>query len=138
MPLAKLWDKIFVLNHHRIYSPPDLLFTASVVNVKEKILKKKILLTRPRKASLLWASRLSARNYDSLIEPLLHIEPTTAPRPAGDYQAVLLTSTNAPENLDTANSADLFSLPCFCVGAATGAAAGRLLGRGPARGLPRR
>ena len=60
-----------------------------------------------------------------MIEPLLSIEPTHAPRPAGNFQAVLMTSANAPDILDTLREdiSDLLSLPCFCVGAATGAAA---------------
>ncbi len=60
-----------------------------------------------------------------MIAPLLTIEPTHAPRPDGDFQAVLMTSANAPDILDVLQKdiSVFLPLPCFCVGAATGAAA---------------
>ncbi len=88
---------------------------------------KNILLTRPRASSERWASLLAARGFDCLIEPLLEIEPTHAPRPSGAFQAIVLTSANAPETLPPNAIADLLTLPCFCVGAATAEAA-RLYG----------
>jgi uroporphyrinogen-III synthase len=85
----------------------------------------KILLTRPRASSERWAKLLSARGLTPVIEPLLAIEPTGAARPFGEFQAVLLTSANAPDALEIMKDrvGDLFPLPCFCVGASTASAA---------------
>jgi uroporphyrinogen-III synthase len=84
--------------------------------------KKKILLTRPRLASERWARLLAAYGFEGVIEPLLTIEPTHAPRPEGAFQAVYLTSANALET-EAQNLSGLLQLPCFCVGATTAAAA---------------
>ena len=88
-------------------------------------MKKKILLTRPRAASEKWAQILAQHGFASVIEPLLTIEPTPAPRPAGEFQAVLITSAQAPDILELLHEdiSGLLSLPCFCVGTATGASA---------------
>jgi|GEM_PF-1830698 uroporphyrinogen-III synthase len=88
-------------------------------------MKTKILLTRPRAASERLAALLSQRGFDSVVEPLITIEPALTPRPAGLFQAVLITSANALDAAEKSNQrlADLFPLPCFCVGTATGAAA---------------
>jgi len=80
---------------------------------------KKILLTRPRAASEKLASLLAERGFECMIDPLLMITPTNAPRPDGHFQAVMATSAHAFTGLDKKN-ADLFSLPCFCVGEPTG------------------
>jgi len=91
--------------------------------------KKTILLTRPRAASERWAALLTQHGFASALEPLLTIELTRARRPAGSFQAVLITSANAPEALEEVKESlsDLLALPCFCVGTATGLAA-RALG----------
>lgn len=88
-------------------------------------MKKTILMTRPRAASLRWASSLVARDYECLIDPLLRVETIPGARPHGDFQAVIFTSTNAPEALleQGETLSDLLALPCFCVGPSTGAAA---------------
>ncbi|MGB9153409.1 MAG: uroporphyrinogen-III synthase [Alphaproteobacteria bacterium] len=90
---------------------------------------KTILLTRPRAASERWAKLLARHGFDSLIEPLLTIEPLSTPRPEGLFQATLITSANALDALAAIRPPldDLLPLPCFCVGAATGEAA-RLFG----------
>lgn len=88
-------------------------------------MKKTILMTRPRAASLRWASSLAARDYECLIDPLLRVEAIPGARPGGAFQAVIFTSTNAPEALleQGETLSDLLALPCFCVGPSTGAAA---------------
>ena len=88
-------------------------------------MKKKILLTRPRAASERWAALLAAHGFDSVIEPLLIIEPTQELRPTGHFQAIILTSANAPDALDAMRDSinDLLTLPCFCVGVSTAAVA---------------
>ena len=87
-------------------------------------MKKNILLTRPRAAAQKWAALLERHGFDCVIEPLLTIEPTQAPRPDGAFQAVVITSTNALDVLQEMGSrekiADLFFLPCFCVGEMSG------------------
>ena len=92
-------------------------------------MKKKILLTRPRAASKRWARILSRHGFDSIVEPLLTIEPLDVPRPQGDFQATFITSANALDALEEIKPdlSDILRLPCFCVGAATAAAA-RLYG----------
>jgi uroporphyrinogen-III synthase len=88
-------------------------------------LKKKILLARPRASSERWAALLARHGFDCVIEPLLTITPTRAPRPAGLYQAVMITSFNALDALSDLKETviDLLALPCFCVGSTTGEAA---------------
>ena len=85
----------------------------------------KILLTRPRASSERWAALLAARGWLCVIEPLLTIKPTHAPRPSGVFQAVLITSANALEETNLSLT-DLYARPCFCVGATTGNAARRV------------
>jgi uroporphyrinogen-III synthase len=84
--------------------------------------KKKILLTRPHAASEYWASLLARHGFESILDPLLTIAPTHAPRPRGFFQACVITSANALNAAGQikASMGDLLSLPCFCVGAATG------------------
>lgn len=84
-----------------------------------------ILLTRPIAASEHLAEELEARGYHTLIEPLLMIEPRPAPLPPGAFDAVIITSANALVGLADrrAEAEKLFTLPCFCVGERTAAAA---------------
>lgn len=91
--------------------------------------QKKILLTRPRASSERWAALLARHGFDSLIEPLLTIDPLPTPRPPGFFQACFITSANALDALEELKPpvADLLSLPCFCIGASTAEAA-RLFG----------
>lgn len=85
---------------------------------------KTILLTRPRAASERLALCLRKEGFVCLIDPLLRIEPTGVLCPVGGFQAVVITSANALEVLVMRdNVARLLSLPCYCVGATTGAAA---------------
>lgn len=74
-----------------------------------------VLLTRPRHASEALASELKHHGYDSVIEPLLVIEPLGTPMPdRTGLRAVMITSGNALEAGQ--GLAALFGLPCFCVG----------------------
>ena len=77
-----------------------------------------VLLTRPKNASESLAHELERNGYESIIEPLLVIEPLTTPRPdISGCGTVMITSSNA---LETGQElAALFDLPCFCVGPRT-------------------
>jgi uroporphyrinogen-III synthase len=90
--------------------------------------KKKILLTRPRASSERWAILLARHGFDCVIEPLLILMPTQAPRPLGIFQAVMITSANAVDTLQDRREtiSDLFQLPCFCIGSTTSEAARNL------------
>ena len=85
-------------------------------------MKKQILLTRPRTASERFGLRLMQSGFAYKIDPLLTISPTRNKRPAGDLQAVMVTSANALDALAEQGNEihDLLELPCFCVGEATG------------------
>ncbi len=88
-------------------------------------MKKTILLTRPRAASERTAELLRHRGFACVIEPLLMIEHTHAPRPEGVFGAVWITSSSAADLLKSPDQdiSDLFPLPCFCRGVGTGEAA---------------
>ncbi len=82
----------------------------------------KILLTRPRAASEKLAETLKGLGFDCVIEPLLTIEPLNSTAPdMKNIQAVMITSANALDVLaeQGADIAELFHLPCFCVGLRT-------------------
>jgi uroporphyrinogen-III synthase len=88
-------------------------------------MKKTILLTRPRVSSERFAALLAQHGLESFVEPLLEIEPTAQERPGGLFQAVMITSAGTIDALRNQKEQveDLFLLPCFCVGSATGDAA---------------
>ncbi len=79
---------------------------------------KKILLTQPRPASERMADALGRRGLACVIEPLLMIEHTHAPRPSGTFGAVWLASSSAADILKTSGEdvSDILPLHCFCVG----------------------
>ncbi len=80
-----------------------------------------VLITRPQPAAASLAERLQSLGYQTVIEPLLEIAPTSAPQPeTKDIAAVMITSGNALDVLDQAALAGLLELPCFCVGPRTG------------------
>jgi uroporphyrinogen-III synthase len=79
------------------------------------------LVTRPREEAEMLAPALSARGFDTLIEPMMEIHfRDTAPDLAG-IQAVLCTSTNGVRALARAN--ENREVPLFAVGDATAARA---------------
>ena len=81
-----------------------------------------VLVTRPRPASEALAQRLAEAGYVPIVEPLLSIIPTNAPRPVNrGIAAVMITSTNSFAVLQEKKSAvaDVLKLPCFCVGPRT-------------------
>lgn len=82
-----------------------------------------VLLTRPADRAALLAAELDQLGIDTLIWPILNIQPVLATAPAvNGAQAILLTSPRAAEALPQPIG-DLSSVPTFCVGIATMAAA---------------
>jgi len=82
-----------------------------------------ILITRPQATASALAERLQSLGYQAVIEPLLEIVPTGAPKPQiKDIAAVMITSGNALDALaaDQTALAALADFPCFCVGPRTG------------------
>ncbi len=82
----------------------------------------RILITRPLLASENLAAALQKLGYETVIEPLLSIEPIAEPCPGIDaIDAVIITSNNALRMLEGRQSelAALFDRPCFCVGPRT-------------------
>jgi len=85
-----------------------------------------VLITRPLADAARLEAQLCAAGYAVLSEPLLTIAPTEDPMPtASDFDAVMMTSANAPARFVERASAckTLLALPCFCVGEHTAAAA---------------
>jgi uroporphyrinogen-III synthase len=81
-----------------------------------------ILITRPRIIAEPLALELERLGYQTIIEPLLSIEPLVVPRPRGDFpKAIIVTSGSALSALADRREqiADLLNLPCFCVGPRT-------------------
>ncbi len=86
----------------------------------------RVLLTRPQSDSEPLALALRKLGYETVIEPLLEIQPVQElPPDSSKIQAVMLTSAHALDFLDRHGAAveTLRSLPCYCVGARTAAAA---------------
>lgn len=78
----------------------------------------RVLLTRPRAESETMAAELAARGIDSVIAPILEIQPTGTPLdPPSDTQALLVTSGNALEALIEQPIGR--RLPVYAVGADT-------------------
>lgn len=79
-----------------------------------------VLLTRPRVDSEVLAAALGKLGYQTVVEPLLTVEPLPALLPQASYDAVMITSGNALTALaGRALPADILGLPCFCVGPRT-------------------
>jgi len=79
-----------------------------------------VLITRPEDTARTLAKTLEAKGYNTVVEPLLHIEPLGPMAPlAPDVQAIILTSTRAVPALHD----DARQLPIYAVGKATAAAA---------------
>jgi uroporphyrinogen-III synthase len=89
----------------------------------------RILITRPVDEAQRTASRLRALGHDTLVAPVLRIEPLPdAAIPEGPWGGVLMTSGNAARGLMThARWHELTKLPAFAVGRQTAEAA-RLAG----------
>lgn len=84
------------------------------------------LITRPAVAAVHLAEKIRKFGYTPLIEPLLTIVPSGAPRPAPKrVRGVIITSRNALAalSLRRKEAADLVKLPCYCVGPRTSEAA---------------
>ncbi len=85
-----------------------------------------VLITRPLTATARLDAMLRGCGYRTLIEPMLTIVPTESARPeVPSIDAVMLTSANACTALEAqhANTRDLLTKPCFCVGPHTASAA---------------
>jgi uroporphyrinogen-III synthase len=83
----------------------------------------KLLVVRPEPGASATAARARQLGLDPIVAPLFEIRPLRweAPDPAG-FGAVLLTSANAARHAGAGLDA-FASLPCYCVGEATGEAA---------------
>lgn len=85
----------------------------------------RLLVTRPREEAERTAERLRERGHDVLLAPMLSIEPVPGLEiPAGPYEAILITSGNAPRMLAGHRALPtLLRLPVFAVGRRTAEAA---------------
>lgn len=82
----------------------------------------RLLITRPAEDAAPLAALLAEKGIDSLIEPLLTIQPTQGPAPnLGGVQALLMTSANGVRAF--ARLSDARTLPVYAVGEATASAA---------------
>lgn len=84
---------------------------------------RRILVTRPEPGASATARRLVAAGFDPVVVPLTKIVPIRGTIPAGDFDAVMATSANAPRYLAPEAAAALAVLPFYAVGEATAAAA---------------
>jgi uroporphyrinogen-III synthase len=75
----------------------------------------RILVTRPLPDGERTAAALRARGHDVLLSPLMQVRPVPAVV-AGEWSAVIITSTNALRMLSPAQLAPLLRLPLFAVG----------------------
>jgi uroporphyrinogen-III synthase len=79
----------------------------------------RVLVLRPEVQARASAARLAAAGHDPLVAPVLSIEATGAPAPAGPFAAVLITSANAASALLSLKQAA--DIPIFAVGRRTAA-----------------
>jgi uroporphyrinogen-III synthase len=79
----------------------------------------RVLVVRPEAQASASAARLAAAGHDPLVAPVLSIEATGAPPPAGPFAAVVVTSANAAPALFSLKQAS--DLPVFAVGRRTAA-----------------
>jgi len=86
-----------------------------------------LLLTRPQLESEALACTLSGLGHETLIEPLLSIEPVENAKIGSDkFQAIIVTSVNGARALSTHTEADRFrQVPIYAVGQATAEALDR-------------
>jgi uroporphyrinogen-III synthase len=82
----------------------------------------RVLVTRPELDAQRTAERLAAHGHVAVVAPFLRIGQTGARPPAGQFDAIVLTSANAVPAL-AALDPDARALPVFAVGARTAAAA---------------
>ena len=61
----------------------------------------KILVTRPKRQSLVTAQKLKALGHQPIIEPLLEVKTISTKLPKGAFDAIVITSANAIEQLDS-------------------------------------
>ncbi|OKO67426.1 uroporphyrinogen-III synthase [Bradyrhizobium sp. NAS96.2] len=81
-----------------------------------------ILVTRPHPDNEATLATLRQRGFEAIAAPVLRFEPLPFHHDDADYDAVILTSANAPRAIDLAGS-QLLRLPLFAVGAHTADAA---------------
>lgn len=78
------------------------------------------LITRPEPAASQTAERLRKLGHEATVDPMLRIAPTTAPLPAGPFDAVAFTSINGVKAFAAhPEGPGLFHLPAFAVGTRT-------------------
>lgn len=83
----------------------------------------RVLVTRPEPDAARTAVRLAAAGHVAVVAPLQSIQARAARLPEGAIDAVAVTSANAIRHAGADLLAALRALPCFAVGAATGAEA---------------
>ncbi len=83
----------------------------------------RVVVTRPELAAHRTAEKLVALGHDPVLLPLTSVVPTGHAIPEGDFDAIVLTSANAPAAIDPQDLKSLLRLPVWCVGAATARAA---------------
>jgi uroporphyrinogen-III synthase len=93
----------------------------------------RVLILRPEAQARASAARLAAAGHDPLVAPVLSIEATGTPAPAGPFAAVLVTSANAAPALFSLKQTS--DLPLFAVGRRT-AAMLDTMGRSPTVSAP--
>jgi len=79
----------------------------------------RVLVTRAQADAERTARRLAAKGHEALIAPLTEIVSTAEPRPAGPFDALVVTSTHAAEALSGLSNKDC---PVFAVGPQTASA----------------
>lgn len=82
----------------------------------------RVIVTRPAAAAAATAARLAALGHEAIVLPLFDIVPAQWTPPAGEFDAVLLTSAAAAGSAGSA-MARYMHVPCYCVGEQTAAAA---------------
>jgi uroporphyrinogen-III synthase len=83
-------------------------------------LKPRVLVTRPQPGAARTAARLGAAGFEPVVLPLTRIEPLDFVLPEGLFDAVIVTSAQALERMNTAS---IVRLPVFVVGETTAEAA---------------
>jgi uroporphyrinogen-III synthase len=81
----------------------------------------RVLITRPHGDAERTARQLALRGHEAIIAPIMRIERTSEPPPAGPFDAMILTSTNSVAALASLRR-DAKTLPVFVVGERTGSA----------------
>ncbi len=83
----------------------------------------RVFVLRPDDGARRTAARLRALGHEAISSPVMETVATNAPRPAGAFDAVMATSSQAFSFLNSGAVASFAHLPIMCVGARTAQAA---------------